>query len=119
MSFNLPGDLSRRCFHKTQVIVFDTVELIGLNDTIDVDSRVAYVSRLIEQIEYPVHDLPWNKKITAPLVFAPGQLLGAVEDITLFYFELREALVSMSYKGEQLIVSASKGTHVLIYYFKE
>ena len=100
--------------YNAQVVLVDTADLLGVSQDASQSARCRYVEGLLLDIEYPVTSLPWEAEIS---IFTKPTIVD--QDLPGFYLDLRASLVSMSYMGEELIVSPSRGTWVLIHYYKE
>lgn len=119
MSFNLPGGSREREIFNTQVLILDTVEFLGIPLTCSPEERCVYVEHLLKETDYPITGLPWERRKEFELNRqGPEFSLVRAKDVSVFYLELRACLISMGYLGEELLVSPSKGTLVIIHYYK-
>lgn len=108
------GTLSERLRYKAQVVLIDTADMLGVSPEASQSVRCRYVEHLLLDIEYPVTTLPWDNVIDSNLL-----PIITDQDLAGFYHDLRASLVALSYMGEELIVSPSRGSWVLIHYYKE
>jgi len=98
---------------KVQVVLVDSAEFLGLKLTDPQSLRCQYVEHLLMTIDYPVGRMPWELPLHQ--YHLPAVL---DQDVMGFYEEVRRGLVMTSWMGEELYVSPSRGTWLLIHYYK-
>lgn len=113
MGYQQIKTLESRQRFKVQVVLVDSIEFLGLKATDPQSHRCQYVEHLLMTIDYPVGRMPWELPLHQ--YHLPPVL---DQDVVGFYEEVRTGLMTTSWRGEELYVSPSKGTWLLIHYYK-
>lgn len=107
MDSNVVRELNRRY----RGCLIDTRDLIALAKIRDFQRRCEYVQVAVAQLGYPWVSLPWEPIINRELIPQLEQ-----NDLEMIFSQLRIGLSELGYNGEELIVSPSKGSWVIVSY---
>lgn len=109
MDSNVTISINRRL----RACLIDTREFIAVSSVKDVDRRCQYVSNLIHDLGYPLVTLPWDPLVNDELVPQIEQL-----DLENLFIQLKEGFKDLGYNGEEIILSPSKQSWVIVHFIK-